>query len=175
LIISKLCEFISPKFYFFSFLFKTKKLKINKNKLLNQVKLMLDERMKISFDAMQAAQESANEEGKSSAGDKYETGRAMAQIERNRYAQQFEAARQERAFLDKIDEKLILNQVGLGALVDTSAGTFFVAVSVGLVNFEANQVMVISQQSPIGILLFGRKIGEKFIFRGKENIILEII
>jgi transcription elongation GreA/GreB family factor len=153
----------------------SKILKINKKILLNHVKSLLDERIKISFDAMQAAQESANEEGKSSAGDKYETGRAMAQIERNRYAQQYEAARQERAFLDKIDEKQKSNHVNLGALVVTSAGIFFVAVSVGLVNFEANQVMVISQQSPVGVLLFGKKVGEKFHFRGKENVIFEII
>ena len=37
---------------------------------------------------MANAQESANAEEKSSAGDKYETGRAMMQIERDKAAQQ---------------------------------------------------------------------------------------
>lgn len=36
---------------------------------------------------MEGAQEAANSESKSSAGDKYETGRAMAQLERDRHAQ----------------------------------------------------------------------------------------
>ena len=148
---------------------------IMKKTLLEKIKSMLDERMKIAFDAMQAAQNSANEEGKSSAGDKYETGRAMAQIERDKYAKQYELARQDRNILERIDEKQAFQQVGVGALVHTSAGWFFLAVSAGLVKIEEKEILVISPQSPLGALLFGKKVGEKFVFREKENTILTII
>ena len=49
--------------------------------LLNTIKAQLDEKIQVALQAMKAAQESANAETKSSAGDKYETGRAMGQIE----------------------------------------------------------------------------------------------
>jgi len=41
----------------------------------------IDERIQVANQAIQFAQDSANDETKSTAGDKYETGRAMAQLE----------------------------------------------------------------------------------------------
>ena len=48
------------------------------------------------------AQEAANEEGKSSVGDKYETGRAMMQIERDKAAQQLDEALKLKNIIDQI-------------------------------------------------------------------------
>jgi hypothetical protein len=142
--------------------------------LLEKIKSLLNDRMKIAFDAMQAAQASANEEGKSSAGDKYETGRAMAQIERDKYAKQHHLAQQDSILLDRIDEKQVFTQIGFGALAETSAGLFFLAVSIGLLKIDEKEVLVVSQQSPIGNSLFGKKVGDFFIFREKKCQILSI-
>jgi hypothetical protein len=43
--------------------------------------MVVHQRIASAEEAIRMAQESANQEGKSSAGDKYETGRAMAQLE----------------------------------------------------------------------------------------------
>ena len=51
------------------------------------------------------AQQAANEEGKSSAGDKYETGRAMMQIERDKAAQQLDEALKLKNIIDHIPWK----------------------------------------------------------------------
>ncbi len=59
-----------------------------KTRLLALCHNYVDQRITNSKQAMDDAQAAANEEGKSSAGDKYETGRAMAQIERDKAAQQ---------------------------------------------------------------------------------------
>ena len=59
---------------------------LNKKQLYDLCQAVVQQRIDTARHAMTAAQESANEEGKSSAGDKYETGRAMAQIERDRHA-----------------------------------------------------------------------------------------
>ena len=53
-----------------------------KEKLIEYVKNHLNQRIQNSLSAMQAAQESANGDSKSSAGDKYETTRAMGHLDR---------------------------------------------------------------------------------------------
>jgi transcription elongation GreA/GreB family factor len=145
-----------------------------KIQLLDYLKNHLDARMQAALGAMQSAQSSANEETKSSAGDKYETARAMAQIERDRHAQLYDQIRQERAVLDRIDPEFNFQRVGLGTLVNTSAGYFFISVSVGLVDIEGVKVIAVSPQSPLGASLMGKQAGDSFPFQQKKCIIEEI-
>ena len=145
-----------------------------KQALLTQIKSLFDQRLQTAWDAMQAAQASANEEGKSSAGDKYETARAMGQLDRDMYGRQYEQARQDRLLLERIHENETQSIAGFGALLETSAGWYFLAVSVGVLSIEGQKIMVISPQSPIGQVLLGKKVGETFSFRGKIEQILAI-
>ena len=130
--------------------------------------------MEAAWGAMQAAQASANEESKSSAGDKYETARAMGQLDRDMYARQYEQARQERVLIERIDPLHTPQHVSLGALVHTSMGIFFIAVSLGSIKVAGEAVMVVSAQSPIGALLMGKVVGDSFDFRGKKHQIQQI-
>jgi transcription elongation GreA/GreB family factor len=145
-----------------------------KQQLMAHLKALLDERMAASWEAMEAAQASANEQSKSSAGDKYETARAMGQLDRNMHARQYEQARQERQLLERIQETEVLRRVALGALVHTTAGSFFVAVSVGPVTVEGTLVLAVSAASPIGKALLGKQAGESFPFQGKPHQIKAI-
>ena len=52
---------------------------------------ILEQRIDASYNSMQNAQAAANEEEKSSAGDKYETGRAMNHLEKDMHARQLAA------------------------------------------------------------------------------------
>ena len=63
-----------------------------KEKLLTLCTQYVEEKINICTEAMRNAQDAANEEDKSSAGDKYETGRAMMQIERDNAAVQLDEA-----------------------------------------------------------------------------------
>lgn len=135
---------------------------------------ILEERMKVARDEMESAQLSANEETKSSAGDKYETGRAMAQNQRDMYARQYQQILAEKQVLDRIDPLFVSVRVIPGSYVATSNGDFFISVSIGPVKFENGQVMVVSPVSPIGRLLIGKQKNEKVIFQNKELLILGI-
>jgi hypothetical protein len=95
----------------------------------------------------------------------------MGQIERDMHARQYENIRQERAILDRINPSLNFVQVGLGALVDCSLGLFFVSVSVGIMMIEDQKVMALSPQSPIGVLLMGKRAGQVFRFQNKDVLI----
>ena len=145
-----------------------------KSQLLEKIKLLIEGRMNTSWEAMEAAKNSANEEGKSSAGDKYETARAMGQLDREMNGRMYEQAQQERSLLDKIDTEIVFSKVAFGALVETSMGEFFVGVGVGIVNFEGKNIMAISPQSPIGQVITGKAAGESFDFRGKMQQIISI-
>ena len=62
----------------------------------------IEQRIAAARTAMQAAQESSSSETKSSAGDKYETGREMANAERDRNAAHMQQAQQLQAELARI-------------------------------------------------------------------------
>jgi sortase (surface protein transpeptidase) len=142
--------------------------------ILTYVKTYLDQRMQTSLDAMNAAQESANGESKSSAGDKYETSRAMGHLDRDMHARMYQQTREERKLVERIDENINFKKGALGAFISSSMGDFFLSISIGQVKVDEKLIMIISPQSPIGALLMGKMVGDKFSFRGKEAVILAI-
>ena len=145
-----------------------------KETILTYVKTYLDQRMQTSLDAMNAAQESANGESKSSAGDKYETSRAMGQLDRDMHARMYQQTREERKLVERIDDSLIYKKGALGALIKTSMGDFFLSVGIGNIKIDEKAIMIISPQSPIGALLMGKMVGDSFSFREKVSLIESI-
>ena len=118
---------------------------------------------------MAAAQESSNSETKSSAGDKYETGRAMAQQERDRHAAQLHEAQQLLATLQKINPELACDTVRPGALAATSLGLFYVSIGAGrLTTAGGQEFLAVSAAAPLAVALHGRRAGEEVAFNGKR-------
>jgi hypothetical protein len=127
----------------------------------------VQERIEAAQAAMLTAQESANSETKSSAGDKYETGRAMAQEERNRNAVQLQQALQLQGELTRINPELPCDTVRPGALVTTSMGRFFVSISAGKLTVEGQDYFAVSVAAPVAAALSGKRAGESVLFNGK--------
>ncbi|MCF0070492.1 transcription elongation factor [Dyadobacter sp. CY261] len=138
------------------------------------LKSLLDERMQVAWNAMEAAQESANDQGKSSMGDKYETSRSMGQLDRNMHARQYELARQERLILEKVSESDVSVRSAVGTLLETTAGWFFIAVSLGAVKIENETVLAVSSSSPVGASLLGKETGAYFEFMKKQHRIVAL-
>lgn len=115
----------------------------------------------------------SKEETKSSAGDKYETGRAMIHLEKEKIASQLN----ESIKLQKVVAQLRYKNVGtgLGKLIVTDQGVFFIAVSLGLVTLAGVKYLVISPVAPLGRLLATSKVGGAVSFNGKTYQIEEII
>lgn len=123
---------------------------------------------------MRTAQESANSETKSSAGDKYETGRAMAQLERDRHAQLLAEAQRMLADLEKINPDITLSVAVPGSLVQTSRGTFFISISAGKLTVEGADYFAVSPASPIGALLLGKRVGDVVTFNRMSYAVLGV-
>jgi len=147
---------------------------MNKTALIAYMKDLLDERMQVAWEAMEAAQESANDQGKSSMGDKYETSRSMGQLDRNMHAKQYEQIRLEKTVLERIAANTGSSRGAVGSLIQTTAGWFFISVSLGILKFEDETVIAVSSSSPVGTSLLGKAEGENFRFQNKEQKILKI-
>lgn len=125
--------------------------------------------------AIVQAQASANDETKSSAGDKYETGRAMMQLEIEKNTTQLqEALKLQKTLTDTpADETDWI--VKLGSIVYTNEGNFYIAISAGALTCGQESYFAISFASPIGQLLKGRKVDDEFTFNKKHYIIDKIM
>lgn len=125
--------------------------------------------------AMRAAQESSNSETKSSAGDKYETGREMANQERDRNAAQLYEAQQLLAVLQKIQPELPCDAVRLGALVRTSLGLFYLGIGAGkLYTTGGQEFLAVSSAAPVAVALSGKRAGDEVVFNGKVVRVEEV-
>lgn len=120
----------------------------------------VETRIDTARSAMESAQESANSESKSSAGDKYETGRAMAQIERDRHAIQLADAVAMQQDLLRIDPGRVCAVGQPGALIETTTGRFFISISAGRLTAEGQPWFAVSPTSPVGTAFRGRAVGD---------------
>jgi len=114
------------------------------------------------------SQEAANEETKNTSGDRYETERAMKQRETELFGKRIEEALQLRATLMSINADRQCTIVQPGALVFTTAGIFFIAISSDEIIIDGEEYCMISVDSPIGAAMAGKRAGESFTFRGKK-------
>lgn len=147
---------------------------ISKKKILAYCVASVEQRIKEVELAIKDADAALADDTKSSAGDKYETSREMVQQDIDRYQKQLVIANNDLDLLKKIDVNLKADRIGLGSLVQTDIGVYFISISIGLVKMPNQNVFVISPQSPIGQVLVGNKLGDKIVFNNKGQEILEL-
>lgn len=145
-----------------------------KEQLLQACKKIIQERIENANHAMNAAQEAANGEDKSSAGDKYETSRAMGHRDRDMYARQLVEAKNEWQKLDKINLEPS-SVIKAGSLIEVNEILYFIASGIGKLEINGQVVMVISKESPIANLMVNKKINDNFSFNGKLLKITSLI
>jgi transcription elongation GreA/GreB family factor len=131
-------------------------------------------RIHAAQEAMRHAQEAANAEEKSSAGDKYETGRAMAQLEKEKAMGQLADGNKLKAALSKVNQNMPAARVTLGSVVLTDSGSYYLAISAGKLIVAGREFLALSPASPLGAQLLGCTTGSKITFQGKSILILAI-
>src|SRR5918993_1910775 len=135
-----------------------------KKRLLQTCADILKERMTNTSLLMENLQRSANSEEKSSAGDKYETSRAMSHLEKDMYAKQLQQTRYELSMLMDTDCSSIHSEASKGSIIECTGTTFFIAAGIGKVEFDNLRIMVLSPFAPMGKLLSGKKEGDQVSF-----------
>jgi hypothetical protein len=124
--------------------------------------------------AINNAQEAANSEGKSSAGDKYETGRAMGHLEKDMYARQQEENIRELDELQKVNTDIIYTTAQTGAFVRCPDHSFFIAAGLGKQLIDDQPIFFLSPYAPLAKVLLHKKTGDSFLFNKMDTVILEI-
>jgi hypothetical protein len=142
--------------------------------------------------AMAQAQEAANSEEKSSAGDKYETGRAMGHLQKEMHTRQLAAWLKERAALETLATASICKEGRAGAILrctddfhstdpSRSAGPspypdiyLFISAGLGRQTFDDRDFLFLSPLAPLAKTLLGKKPGDGIEFNKSTWKILEI-
>ncbi|MBO9702188.1 MAG: 3-oxoacyl-ACP synthase [Sporocytophaga sp.] len=145
-----------------------------KVKLYELCTAFVEQRIASSQKAIEHAQLAANEETKSSAGDKYETGRAMMQLEIEKQSVQLGEAMKLKQVLSQINPEKSTDIIQSGSLITTDQGNFYISISAGKLEVEGSIYFAVSPVSPIGALLMGKKSGDSVQLNGKTFTIRKI-
>ncbi|MEO6636948.1 MAG: hypothetical protein ABIN25_01655 [Ginsengibacter sp.] len=135
---------------------------------------ILDERIRSIKLAMHEAQAAANNEEKSSAGDKYETSRAMNHLEKDMQASRLSASLRELENLMLIDCSKTYGKVQKGSLVKCGKISYFIAAGLGKLLFEDEIVFLVSPNAPIALKLSGKAAGDRLEINNEQLIIEEV-
>jgi hypothetical protein len=137
-------------------------------------KAYVQNRMDAAEHAFKDAEQAQNDDTKSSAGDKYETGRAMMQQEKDRNTIQLNEANKLMVALNTIGTKPSAI-AETGSLVITDNGQFYLSISAGKLTVDGVEYFAVSPSSPVGLKMKGLKAGGGFEVNGKKYRILEIL
>jgi transcription elongation GreA/GreB family factor len=145
-----------------------------KKELYKQCLDYVEKSMQAAQFAIAEAQKATNDDTKSSAGDKYETGREMMQQETNRNLVQLTEANKLKVALNQVSKNKLTQTAETGSIVITDKANFYIAVSAGLLSVNNQSYFAVSPFSPIGLKLKGLKAGDKFNLNQKNYLIITV-
>lgn len=145
-----------------------------KTLLFNFIMDVLHEKINDANAAISSAKESRDSDTKSSAGDKYETGRAMMQQEIEKNEMQLNSAMNQLQEISRIDLNKKFMKVETGCVVITDSGKYFISIGIGKILLEEEHYFAISLASPIGLLLKNKTAGDTIQFQEKQITVTEI-
>ena len=147
-------------------------LKMNKREILNFIQNILTEKIQNLQKLIEETRASSNDT-KSSMGDKYETGREMLQQEINNLQIQLNGFSNSMNILKNINP-VPHQSVGLGSLIHTEKGKFFIAISLGEISFENEKIFIISAESPLAKAMHGLKKNDIFSINNVNQAIKNV-
>jgi transcription elongation GreA/GreB family factor len=135
---------------------------------------LLSQRIATAKEVMDQAQEAANSEENSSAGDKYETGRAMGQLQKEMHSRQLAEYAKEVKALQSIVTDSLCDRGGPGAFVQTKAVAFFLSAGLGRQEVEGTTILFVSPMAPFGRGVQNKKVGDSISLNGTSMTIEDV-
>ena len=118
---------------------------------------------------------SGSRDAKSSAGDKHETGVAMAQLEQEKLRYQIHEFQKMEEIVQKINPSKSNSKINLGSLVQTDKGWFYISVGLGSLTFKEQVIFAINPEAPFGKTLIGKEKGDSIHFNGVGSEIIQVL
>ena len=147
---------------------------VNKSEIHETMLALLEEKLQQARLDFALAKESRDSDTKSSAGDKYETGREMMQREMEKLSASIDTYQKQLITMQHILGPTSNEQIGLGHLVETNVETYYIAIGLGAISGSFGTIYAISAESPLGGLMLGKRVGENIELRGRNIIIKQI-
>ncbi|MFM9907878.1 MAG: hypothetical protein ACKVOW_00945 [Chitinophagaceae bacterium] len=119
--------------------------------------------------------ESTANETKSSAGDKYETARAMLQIEQDNISRQLQELLEQQSVFFSLDSEIHSTVVIQGSLIKTGKNWFLLSIALGKATIDNENIIALSPYSPLGKLLLGKPIGSTVVINDNSYVLEKII
>jgi hypothetical protein len=145
-----------------------------KNKLKQFGQGIIEQRINAARIAIDNAQQSANSEEKSSAGDKYETSRAMNHLEKDMHARQLVENLKELSVLHAVNVSIVYNEVTNGSFVKCTEVSFFIGAGLGKQSMDDQVILFLSPHAPVAKLMLHKKIGDGFVFNRLNTVINDL-
>ena len=133
-----------------------------KSEILLQYKSIVQEKIETLQKMISDLTIDAQNDAKGSAGDKHETALAMMHIEQEKLTQKLKEVIEQKNILDKIDDSQNYSIIALGSLVKANDIYFFISSALPKITIKNQDIFALSQQSPLGTKLMGKKIGFEF-------------
>lgn len=111
---------------------------------------------------------------KSSAGDKYETSRAMSQQEIDKINTQLQETNRQLAMIPQLEELAVSETATNGSLITTDNGLFFIGLPVGPISVYGKTVFCLGPVAPIAQKLMGLSNGDTCELNGRKYTIRAI-
>lgn len=115
-----------------------------------------------------------NSESKSSAGDKYETGRAMIHLEMEKLQASLSEYQQQLSEVKRLST-LPNELVGLGSIIQTPDTLFYISISLGKITTPWGDFICLSPLAPLAKQLKGKRKNEEVFFNAKNLTITEVL
>lgn len=146
-----------------------------KQNILTQYQTLLQDKIDIYQDLIASLTDDAQNDAKSSAGDKHETTLSKLHIEQEKIANKLKEAIEQQTILNKLDIEQVSKRVILGSLVKTNHLTVLVSTALPKITVDNQAVFAISPQSPLGLQLMGKSVTDEFPVNNVTYKIVEIL
>jgi hypothetical protein len=118
--------------------------------------------------------EATSSDSKSSAGDKHETGVAMAQLEQEKLSKQLNELLIQKNKIKTLNPEIAHVKIGLGSLVETNNGWYYFSIGYGLITINNESIYTLNPNAPLGQAMLGKVTGDNVIFQSKSIQILNV-
>ncbi|MEX1002776.1 MAG: 3-oxoacyl-ACP synthase [Crocinitomicaceae bacterium] len=118
--------------------------------------------------AISEAQDAANQETKSTAGDKHDTARAMMQLEVEQKSRQLAEAKKLKQALASFDPTSGQHKIEQGSLIITETANYYISIGLGKLEVDRELYFAISPLSPIAQAVMHKKNSTYFEWNGKK-------
>ncbi len=133
-----------------------------KQKVHSRYLQLVQDKIDVFRDMIANLADDAQNDAKSSAGDKHETALSMMHLEQENLTKKLRENLEVKALLGKIDPAISTDKIALGSLVKANGINLFVSGALPKIVVDGITIIALSPQSPLGSQLLGRQTGFSF-------------